>query len=426
LSLDTPLTGGTGIAAVSCVSKQRGLSLRIASIPSIAGILSSVTVALASVACTSDSTSSAGMPSSRRDGGLADASLSSPPRVKPPDAGSGLTPILHIDGGRTATNGQDGATICSAEVREAEQQKLDMLIAMDGSKSMRDEVAGGRKWDLVVDALTAFAEDPASAGIGVGLTYFGIPVGNDAGDPAVSCDIADYETPAVPIGDLPANGARLEASLSNYEPIGGTPTLPALKGVVEYAHTWLAAHSTHRVVIVLATDGEPNDCDSTVDAVSGVASMAAGERPPISTYVIGVGTSLSNLSQIATAGGTGHAYVVDTEAGTAASFTAAMNAIRGEAALPCNYELPAPTNGASLDYGRVNVARNSGADAGKTTLLQVPDAASCGSSDGWYYDDPAQPSSIELCPTTCAAVKHDATGAVQVLVGCKTETRVVR
>jgi hypothetical protein len=291
---------------------------------------------------------------------------------------------------------------------------------------MDDEVSGGRKWDLVVGALSTFAKDPASAGIGVGLTYFGIPAGYDAGDLVVSCDVAEYSTPAVAVKPLPGNAPSLSSSLSQYQPAGGTPTLPALQGAVNYAHTWLAAHPTHRMVIVLATDGEPNDCDSSVGAVSAVASAAAAETSPISTYVIGVGKSLSNLDEIAKAGGTDHAYLVDTSKSTTDSFTAAMNAIRGEAALPCSFEIPAAQPGKTLDFGAVNVTVGNGADGGPSTLLQVQTASMCDASGGWYYDDPQKPAAIELCPATCTSVTSNPTAMVRVLVGCKTETRVIR
>jgi hypothetical protein len=277
----------------------------------------------------------------------------------------------------------------------------------------------------VVTALGTFVDDPASKGIGVGLTYFGIPAGYDAGDLVVSCNVADYAEPAVAIGELPANAPALLASLTAYAPQGGTPTRPALEGAVDYAHRWLAQHPSHRMVIVVATDGEPNDCDSTVDAVSAIAASAAGERPSISSYVIGVGPSLANLDRIASAGGTSHAFIVDTSQSTTANFAAAMNAIRGEAALPCRYELPSTSGGRPLDYGLVNVASTSGADAG--TLAQVPDRASCDSTNGgWYYDDPMAPTSVNLCDRTCTNVERDPTSVVQVLIGCKTETRVVR
>jgi hypothetical protein len=347
---------------------------------------------------------------------------------------AGSPPVIFIDAGSgRPTNGADGSAVCAAEVHEAEALKLDLLVLMDGSGSMKDDVDGGRrKWDLLVDALHEFVDAPESAGIGVGLTYFGIPAGYDAGDLVVSCNVPDYETPAVAIRDLPANATALIGSLSNYTPVGGTPTRPALAGAEAYAGTWLTNHPTHRVVIVLATDGIPNDCDSTVDAVAAIASDGAQMTPPIAVYVIGVGTSLMSLGQVAVAGGTDHAYVVDPSSDATASFLAAMNTIRGRAALPCEYQLPQPSHGA-LDLDKVNVAftgsgnGNGDGGAAKKVLLQVRDADGCSAPDaGWYYDDPASPKSVELCPTACNSAKTDLAGRIDVLVGCKTQSVITR
>ncbi len=323
----------------------------------------------------------------------------------------------------------DASVFCAAEVHAAEGIQLDMLILLDGSKSMKDEVQGGRKWDLLLAALRAFLNDPASSGIGVGLTYFGIPAGYDAGDLVVSCDVAQYAQPAVAIAALPQSAPSLIASLASYLPQGGTPTRPALEGGLDYAEAWLAGHSTHQVAIVVATDGEPNDCDSTVEAVSQLAATAAALPHAIKTYVIGVGTSLANLDQIAAAGGTVHAYVVDTSLSTTESFVVALNAVRGAAALPCQYEIPHATAGGQVDYGNVNVAFTEGSDAAdaRNILLQVPNALSCDKAGGgWYYDDPTAPTSIDLCGSTCARVAHDTEGRVAVLVGCKTQQSTIQ
>jgi hypothetical protein len=221
------------------------------------------------------------------------------------------------------------------------------------------------------------------------------------------------------------------ASLAAYLPQGGTPTRPALAGALEYAHAWLVDHSTHRMIIVVATDGEPNDCDSTVDAVSQLAADAVVLRPGTQTYVIGVGASVVSLDTVAVAGGTGHAYLVDTSMSTTQRFVAAMNSIRSEAALPCQYEIPAAAAdaGARVDYGNVNVAYTEGSDAGhgtRTILLQVPSASACdGATGGWYYDDPNTPKSIQLCGSTCMGIEKDVGGRIEVLVGCKTQKSVI-
>ena len=51
--------------------------------------------------------------------------------------------------------------------------------------------------------------------------------------------------------------------------------------------------------------------------------------------------------------------------------------------------------------------------------------ASCSTTQGgWYYDvDPstgATPQTISICDTTCAQMKADPTGRVDILLGCKT------
>jgi hypothetical protein len=375
-------------------------------------------VALVATACSTNQS-----PSSSRGGAERDASTKD---VSAPSSGTPEAPSLFGADAQVSRNGADGSAICAGQVSEAEHVELDMLIAMDGSGSMKDAVDGGApKWDLVVAALDAFVNDQKSAGIGAGLTYFGAPDGYDAGDLVVSCDPADYARSAVGVDVLPRNAAAIASSLSAYVPQGGTPTRPALEGVVQQAHAWGSLHPSHRLIIVLATDGEPNDCDSTVEAVASIAATVVRETPSIATYVIGVGSNLSSLDQIAGAGGTGRAYVVDTGQGTTASFLAALNAIRGEAALPCTYQLPPATALKKLDYERVNVDYTPGATGSTMPLLQVPDRASCAAAiNGWYYDNPRMPTSIALCPTSCTTVQSDPAGRIQVRVGCKTEKRI--
>jgi len=63
--------------------------------------------------------------------------------------------------------------------------------------------------------------------------------------------------------------------------------------------------------------------------------------------VIGVGSALSNLNQIAQAGGTNSAFIVDTNGNVGQQFIEALNAIRG-AALACEYLIPSRRVGSSI------------------------------------------------------------------------------
>jgi hypothetical protein len=37
---------------------------------------------------------------------------------------------------------------------------------------------------------------------------------------------------------------------------------------------------------------------------------------------------------------------------------------------------------------------------------------------GWYYNDPAKPTVIELCPSTCESINLKEGGQLKVVVGC--------
>lgn len=99
-------------------------------------------------------------------------------------AGGSFDPNDNGEGG--ATNGSTTlGPSCAAETKLAERLPIDLVFMMDTSGSMGEGtgVAGKTKWDAVREAMTAFLNDPQSAGIGVGIQYF--PVA-EAGVPA-SC-----------------------------------------------------------------------------------------------------------------------------------------------------------------------------------------------------------------------------------------------
>src|SRR5262249_24491554 len=80
----------------------------------------------------------------------------------------------------------------------------------------------------------------------------------------------------------------------------------------------------------------------------------------------------------------------------------ALNQIRDGAQVPCKFKVPPPPSGQTLDPGKVNVSYED--TSGKSTL--VPSAGSMDNcaSGGWYYDDPGNPATLSLCPSTCDAV----------------------
>jgi len=351
------------------------------------------------------------------------------------------------DGGNN--QGTVDAPACATSIVKADKIPLDLYVMLDQSGSMSDSVAaGGTKWTTVTSALGTFLQQPGLDGVSVGIQYFGVPPGGGActvlsctvdadcgatacgpcvanacigffGGAGDSCTASDYAMPAVEIAPLPGVASQIVSSMGMHSPTTGTPTSAALQGAVDHAKAWKQAHPSDAVVAVLATDGDPGECDTSLPNIDAIAAAALAGTPSVMTFVIGVGPSLSSLNGIASAGGTTQAFLVDTGGNVNQQFLDAMNAIR-HAALGCQYLIPTPTDGGAPDFGAVNVVyQPMGGNA--QTFPNVMDMASCpANGNGWYYDNPAAPTQIILCPASCSTVEADMTGEVDVTLGCST------
>jgi hypothetical protein len=323
-------------------------------------------------------------------GGSADATLGAGGTSDGGDAAAGGSG--GIAGGE---GGPGGGSNCDGDRYKAEKSQLDIYVMLDDSGSMVPW------WVVATEAFGDFLNDPASAGIGVGIQYFGR-----------DCDPAFYAAPRVPIAPLPGNVAAIQNSFPTI-PLESTPTYPAMVGAIQHARAWKDGHPDHKVVVLLATDGEPSDCNSTLQNVSQAATEGLLGSPSIPTYVLGMGPALTTLNDIARAGGTGNAFLVDPNSRQA--LAQALNAIRGAAA-PCEYVLPNPAN---VDPTKVNIEFTP--PGGRSTRLpNVGDASRCSASGGWYYDNPQAPRRAILCPVSCSSSNVSTGGQVDVILGCAT------
>ncbi|MBW2522835.1 MAG: hypothetical protein JRI23_01605 [Deltaproteobacteria bacterium] len=243
----------------------------------------------------------------------------------------------------------------------------------------------------------------------------------------LSCDAAHYASPAVPMGTLPGHASALDTEIGGQSPTGGTPTSSALQGTVDFALAHKQQNQLHEVVAVLATDGIPTLCDPTdAGAIAQIASDAFNGTPSVPTFVIGVISpsepgAQATLDQIAAAGGTTSAFIVDPNGNVTQAFVDALDQIRGNS-LACEYFIPQPTPPDTIDYGLVNVDHTPPGATDANTVPYVGDEGSCHPNDGgWYYDtDPAvdEPAKILMCPATCDLLQ--AGGDLSIRVGCET------
>lgn len=84
--------------------------------------------------------------------------------------------------------------------------------------------------------------------------------------------------------------------------------------------------------------------------------------------------------------------------------------------IPCEFAIPEPPTGMTLDFMEIRLTYTAG-DGTRQELTRVPSAAECDPL-GWYFDDPATPTRIELCPDLCMSVQRDAAGRLDIGLGC--------
>jgi von Willebrand factor type A domain len=311
---------------------------------------------------------------------------------------------------------------CTAEFAKTELQPVYLAFAFDVSGSMGklDEPHHDPelKWEPVVQATKAFFADDASTGFRASLTFF--PAAEDR------CDAESYAVPSVTMTALPSSEFALaidEVTPENEDDWrGGTPTLAVLQGTYQTLENVMAddPQAAHYAV-VLVTDGNPQGCDDEEDDIEVVAAAVASAAARIPTYVIGVSNppggpdTTSNLNELAEAGGTGAAFMIETgePEQTAQTLGAAIAKVR--ASVPsCEAVLPELPGGQAFDPERVNVTLGR---EGELTELGYDEA--CEADLAWHFDDPAAPSRIILCEAVCKQAQSEPALDVSVAFGCQ-------
>ena len=82
----------------------------------------------------------------------------------------------------------------------------------------------------------------------------------------------------------------------------------------------------------------------------------------------------------------------------------------------CEFAVPAPPEGQSIDVDAARVTYRSG-DVVVDELSRVDGEGACGPG-GWYFDDLAMPTSITLCPDVCRTVQADPDAEMAISIGC--------
>jgi hypothetical protein len=302
---------------------------------------------------------------------------------------------------------------CAAETLKGNVSPVHLVIALDVSGSMcelvedpsiRDCDANTSKWKQTKQAFSAFFSDPNSQDSYASIITWS---GN-------SC--SGFNQPRNPADvKLPDTAGALAASLNGLVPDGGTPTRAAIEGALSYAKSLQSSLTDGgKVVIALATDGEPTACNG-ISGAAQAATKAFDDGHPV--YVIGVGSALTNLNTIAEGAKTNGGKAILVQNDVAANLNKALADIKGKS-LGCGMQLPKPAGGKVINPKQINLTYTNKAGA-TTTLAHSQD---CSNLEGWkYMPDASAPTSIELCKNACDTVKVDDKGTIGVVLGCETK-----
>ena len=216
----------------------------------------------------------------------------------------------------------DGAVTCVPGVFALERFEVDLMLVIDRSNSMEDNIDGSsfppRKWDDLHDALASTLPAIDST-VNIGAYAFPERFQGTADHP---CNISSSLDLAPGLGQA----GDVLALFTNTDPNGGTPTNAAIQLVGDLLVPRVSRARTE--VIVLATDGGPdcsatldpttctcvdpslsvcttNDCLDSVRTTTTIASYAARGVP---TFIIGLDSATlpaerAALSEMAIAGG---------------------------------------------------------------------------------------------------------------------------
>jgi hypothetical protein len=320
-----------------------------------------------------------------------------------------------------ATTGSGGACVSVSEEAQAGPVPADIIIAVDTSGSM--DLESGE----VQANLNNFASIIVASGIDVHVVLIA--------DSSV-CIPAPLGSGACP------NDENLPGYRHVVEGVGSTDALQKIISTYPQYASSLRPQAKQTIAVVSDDDSDMSAGDFTNQLLALDPPMFQGFKfdaivafvdPVVCTatcLIAGCGTCPKCCPlcfPLSAAEGTVYKQLVQQTGGVIgdlcdqdfdAVFQDMATQIIASTPLGCEYDIPPPPMMMMIDPNKVNVIYTSN-NMNPQTIPNVPDAASC-ANGGWYYDNPANPTKVILCPTTCATVSGDPLAKIEVAFGCDT------
>lgn len=319
------------------------------------------------------------------------------------------------ESGNPIDDGEDCAEV--SEVADVGLQPADIIVVVDNSGSMSFEAAA------VQNNMNAFSSQIFLANIDAHVVLISsYPTDDDAG-------ICVSE----PLG---AGGCPLsDTNLPTFQHVNaGVGSNNALERVIslwpDYEDIMRPTAARH-VVVVTDDDSDLSATDfdamfKALDATNAEYTLHAIAAPedPATACLLGTSCCLTSADDgaeyldlvMATGGVWGNLCDQDFQP----VFDQLSMAVISGATLACEFAIPTPPEGETLNPDEVNVEFDDG-QGGGLQIGRVDSAADCAAVDnGWYYDDPDAPTTILVCPQTCDVVQGFTMASVSIKFGCAT------
>jgi hypothetical protein len=348
------------------------------------------------------------------------------------DAGSGTGGSVEV--------GDSGCTAYSDEAQQT-YEPADIIWAVDTSCSMVEEAMA------VQQNLNAFSQQITASGIDVHVVMlakypFLLKPGICVPAPLGS-------------GKCPPMGSDTQLPSFWHDPFATIESVDAAAQLVKLfpAYKFMLRPGVKKYVVVVTDDDSKNDSQSSGDAGKYDSNPTAFINdytkldPMMSDGAGGKAWKLSAVyaasqcanaahvgdvwKQIVNATGGIHGDICNCPPGKAQPCAQtfqqifdelAKKIISGSKPLSCEWTIPPPEPGKTLDPFKVNVQFVDQATGQPETIFHVTDTSKCDPNvGGWYYNDNNAPTTVKLCPASCSKVSGAAQGSkINVVFGCAT------
>lgn len=338
-----------------------------------------------------------------------------------------------------ASTQSDSGHNCGQSKMQATPRAVNVAIVLDRSLSMNTALSATEtksRWVAMREALNA-AMQPVQDRVSFGLKIF------PDGASATTCAVTNPGL-QVDIGLGASVVAKIDETIGNSTPAGGTPIYDALKQVEDYFTGDAGSGFSGDRVVLLATDGAPNcnsnitcepstctvniehpnlpagvnGCDSPsqsqcLDGDRSIAQVKAMLAEGIRTVVVGIpGSDYSQyqaiLDHMASEGGLPNPdpsldYFPVSAASGVAGLQATLQSITTSLIVSCKLQL----SSSPPDVGLLNVVID-----GDTIPQSGP--------DGWTLDSTTSPPTVVLKGATCQFMETQGAQSVDITYGCPT------